>query len=533
MSNYVSGLSSGGNFNLLISGGADYASSGVMIKNDVSAAGSGNKGLAIVHTSSDNSEINFRTQKDSGKTLSVRLQSDADPSQYANLLVVSDDNLSSSSAYGAQVGGRIKASQFHSDAADTRAPITSGVYLGHDTQNKAYLKVNKGLGYGGFSFHTHNSDGSLSKTHMELSSYGYMTLPEYKSSGDQLDTEATAIAAFDSTGKLVRNYNQNARFRSIETRVSNAEDKSQVVIPIRVNEVVRRMNSLEYFSVPMSELISNSNSGLYTVSAQEVQLGLTVSLSTAQSTQWQTSFIESISETFSIPTSSISVVSVSSSPSLTVVASKPIKQTTSSTASLYIIVKILPSSSVDPSSVASRIKDYAMDPNSPFSVKLNSKLGSNPLNTDYVPRTRDVPVSEPTPVPTTPAPTNPPQVTVKNYNDTDSIRNVNNQLFFIWTAPVNCTINSVKVYASGATNNGGYILAKVFIGSNWTQVFSSAYTINSVQDKTLPVADFSQKTVTAGQPFVVQWTTLETYRTFQTRQNATNDLAVTLVYTPL
>jgi hypothetical protein len=368
---------------------------------------------------------------------------------------------------------------------------------------------------------------------MELSSYGYMTLPEYKSSGDQLDTEATAIAAFDSTGKLVRNYNQNARFRSIETRVSNAEDKSQVVIPVRVNEVVRRMNSLEYFSVPMSELISNSTSGLYTVSAQEVQLGLTVSLSTAQSTQWQTSFIESISETFSIPTSSISVVSVSSSPSLTVVASKPIKQTTSSTASLYIIVKILPSSSVDPSSVASRIKDYAMDPNSPFSVKLNSKLGSNPLNTDYVPRTRDVPVSEPTPVPTTPAPTNPPQVTVKNYNDTDSIRNVNNQLFFIWTAPVNCTINSVKVYGSGATNNGGYIVAKVFIGSNWTQVFSSAYTINSVQDNTLPVADFSQKTVTAGQPFIVQWSTMETYRTFQTRQNATNDLPVTLVYTPL
>jgi hypothetical protein len=341
----------------------------------------------------------------------------------------------------------------------------------------------------------------------------------------------------------VRNYNLNSRFRSIETRVSNAEEKSKVVIPVRVNEVIRRMNSLEYFSVPMSDLISNSAISLYTIPSQEIQIGLTVTLSTAQTELWQTSFKEAISETFGLPTSSISIVSVSSTPSLTVVAPKPIRQTTSSTASLYIIVKILPSSSVDPYSVASRIKDYTVDPNSPFSVQLNSKLGSNPLNSDYVPRIREVPVSEPTPVPTTPVPTtpvpttpvptNPPQVTVKNYNDTDSIVNVNNQLFFIWTAPVNCTINSVSVYASGAINNGGYIAAKAFIGSNWVEVFSASYIINSVQDNSLPVTQFSQKTVSAGQPFIVQWTTLETFRTFQTRKNATNDLPVILVYTPL
>ena len=261
-SSYVSGIPSGSNYNLLVSGGSAYtSSSGVMIKSDTTASGSGNKGLAITHSSSDNANIDFRTSKGGSKSITMRIQDDSAPSNYINALSLTDDDKSSVNVFGATIGGRLKASQFHSDSPDTRDPILKGLYLGHDNSNRGYVKINKGTdGIGGMVFETYNQNASLSKRHLELLASGYLKMPEYSSSGNIIDTEDSAIASFDSTGKLVRNYEQNARFRSVEDRLWSMERTSVKTTPARVNEIVRRMNSLHYFNTSMTELDVSDNS---------------------------------------------------------------------------------------------------------------------------------------------------------------------------------------------------------------------------------------------------------------------------------
>jgi len=246
--NYVSGVASGDNFNLLVSGKTDYANSSVSIKNDTAVG----KGLTISHNSSDNALIDFRTDK--GKKLTMRLQSHTDPTSVSDLLTLTDDDQKDTSVYGATVGGRVKASQFHTNVSDARAPTSTGVYIGHDSQNIGFMKINKGSNLGGFVFQTYDSTGTLYKTHLELSGSGYVTMPYYNASGDPLDTEEYAIAGFDAQGRLVRDYRQNTRFRSLESRVGSAEGKSTVETPARINEVIKRMNSLDMFSSDMKLL---------------------------------------------------------------------------------------------------------------------------------------------------------------------------------------------------------------------------------------------------------------------------------------
>jgi hypothetical protein len=697
-STYLSGIGSNGSFNLLVSGGADYASSGVLLKNDITASGSGNRGLGIRHSSSDETSIDLRTQANSGKTFTFRLQDDSTPQNYSNLLTVSDDNLSSTSRYGVQVGGRLKASQFSTSTADTRDPVSPGLYLGHDLGNKAYLKINRGTGLGGFKFQTYDSVGNLYKSHLELSEYGYVKMPQYADTNDTLDIEPTAIAAFDATGKLVRKYQYNARLRSIEERLAASEEDAYTNTPNFINTVIRRLNSLEFFSAPITELSLQHPSQLYTVTASEIQISVSTSLATAQTSTWQDSLLSSIATSTSTPQSSLSVVSVSSSPLLTLA-----KGATSGAGGVYVVLRVSPSDTVAPKMVTDQIKDMAKDGNSRLISLLTTSLGSNPIDTSYTPKQRDVisGVPSPTPPPVvtaryirfqygnsnngnartlnlagikvyssasgsdiitssmatssldlvpgysgsnlldnndstyyhsngaseypwvqidlgsntaiykveiknrvdcckgriagvqmtltdssnnlvytssmaklkndsvtyiegasstltwdfysywpalgtagygsngtaagqpTPAPTPSGQTIIKNYNDTDPLQNIYNQLFFIWTPPVNCRITSVNVYASGGLNNGGFILLKVFKGSGWSEIYATAYGITKAQDNELPVSSWSSQTFNAGEPLIIQWTTLESYRYFSTRKNATNDLPVTLVYTPL
>lgn len=691
-STYLSSIGSNGNFSLLVSGGNDYSNSGVMIKNDTTIG----KGLGIRHSSDDNTTIDFRTQAGGSKSFTFRLQDDSSPSTSHNMLSLSDDNLSSSSNYAVQVGGRIKASQFHTNTADTRPVTSPGLYIGHDSSNKAYLKINRGTGIGGFAFRTYDSSGNLHKSHMELSEYGYVKLPQYSETNDTLDNEASAIASFDENGQLVRSYKQNARLRSVEDRTQSSEEVVYYKTPTLINSIIRRINSLEFFSTPISEISLGTPSSPYTVSASEVQISISTSLSTAQTSEWQTSFLTSISEASGVSSSSLSITSVSSSPLLT--------GATAGSGITFVVLRVTPSSNVEPKSVSEMIKDMAKDPNSLLASKLSTSFGSNPIDTSYTPRTRDVVINDsstPTPAPMitaryirfqygngnngygralnlseikvyssstssnivtssttttandtlqgypssnlvdnnastfyhsngsseypwvqvdlgidtpiykvelrnrvdccqariaglqltlantsgtvmytsnkisllngsvtyiesantalanefytffpalsisafgtngsaagspTPAPTPMGQTIVRNYNDSDSNVNVYGQRFFIWTAPINCRIKSASVYASGGLNNGGFIVAKVFKTSNWTQIFSIAYSITRLQDNELPVSSWSSTTLSAGEPLIFQWTTLETWRYFQTKANATSELPVILTYEPL
>jgi hypothetical protein len=248
---YAEGLTSAetgasGTYNFLVSGKTDYqGSSGLMIKGDTNSA----KGTRIAHDSNENAFFDLRTTKGGVQNISMRLIDDV-TGNASNMLVLTDDDKSGASVFGASVTGRVKASQYHVGEADTRAPAASGVYLGHDASNLAYLKVNKGAaGTGGFKFATHNADGSEAQVNLELLADGYVKAIKYGVTNDSLDTETnSAIAAFDSNGQLVRSFQQNARFRSIEARLDSVEEDTLSGTPLKVNEIIRRLNSLKFFS---------------------------------------------------------------------------------------------------------------------------------------------------------------------------------------------------------------------------------------------------------------------------------------------
>ena len=131
--------------------------------------------------------------------------------------------------------------------------MNSGLYISADNNYTAQIKINKGDGVGGFDFTTHTADGSVDKVNMLLNDNGTVTIPQYNRTADAYDDENYAIAGFDSTGKLVRAYQQNRRFQSVESRTTAAEgDKTDTAI--RINEIIRRINSLSIFSAEMAEL---------------------------------------------------------------------------------------------------------------------------------------------------------------------------------------------------------------------------------------------------------------------------------------
>jgi hypothetical protein len=171
------------------------------------------------------------------------------------MLVLNKDTITSTSVYGATVGGRVKASQYYAGTADTRAPNLPGVYMGFDSSTVGYFKVNKGTGTGGFTFNTYNANGSLDKNNMNLFAAGNVQVPYYSTTSDTQDSETTAFATFDSNGNIIRDYKQNQRIRSIENRVATLESQTVASVPEKVNEVIGRINSLNFFSSPISNLV--------------------------------------------------------------------------------------------------------------------------------------------------------------------------------------------------------------------------------------------------------------------------------------
>lgn len=246
---YVSGIenSTTGSYNFLVSGRDDYSTSGVMIKGDTSSS----PGLSIRMDSTDSTYVDHRAS--SSNSLSFRLE-DHDTNSITPLLVLKKDDKSGASINALSLTGRVKASQFYIAEPDTRSPINSGVYLSVDNVYTGHIRVNKGDGTGGFVFTTNNTDGSINKVNMLLNSNGTVTIPQNQRTADPYDDENYAIAAFDDTGRLVRSYQQNRRFQSLESRTTATEgDKTDT--SIRINEIIRRLNSLSIFSTEMSELV--------------------------------------------------------------------------------------------------------------------------------------------------------------------------------------------------------------------------------------------------------------------------------------
>jgi len=252
--NYVSGVQKGtigqpnAEYSLLVSGNNDYTGgSGIMIKNNITINdGNSHKGTRIYQNADNNTFIDFRSDND--KSLSVRMQDDASPGNFSNMLTLNKDTVTDTSVYGATIGGRVNASQYYVSQADNRAPNLPGVYIGMDSSTIGFLKINKGSGTGGFTFNNYNSDGTIYKNNMNLNASGTVQFPYYRTTTDTQDSESFAIATFDSNGNLTRDYNQNKRIRSIETRMSNVEGNTSTSMTSKMNEVIGRINGLRIWS---------------------------------------------------------------------------------------------------------------------------------------------------------------------------------------------------------------------------------------------------------------------------------------------
>ena len=262
--NYTSGVPTGAQgdpqstYNLLISGGTDYPhQSGLLLRDDITVVdGKSHTGARLFQDDQNNAYFDFRTIAGGQKNMAFRLQDDSNPTASpTNMLLLTDDNKTSVSTYGAILQGRMKASQYYVGQADTRAPMSTGMYMGFDNNTKGYFNVNKGSGTGGFQFQTFNSNGQLDKINLNLDSTGLVQAPYYSASGNTLDSETVAIAGFDASGNLVRNFQQNTRFRSLEQRMAVLELETVQGLPQKLNEVIDRFNNLHFYSNNIQDLV--------------------------------------------------------------------------------------------------------------------------------------------------------------------------------------------------------------------------------------------------------------------------------------
>ena len=409
-----------GNYNLFVTGTNDYTgSTGFMIKNDTTLSGPNKKGTRIFQDNTDNAYLDFRTTAtDGAKSFAFRLQDDASPSTFNNMLTLNKDTVSDTSVYGASVSGRVKASQFYVNQPDTRVPNTAGVYLGQNNATTGYFNINKGTGSGGFNFQTFNADGVTNKTNLSLNGSGSVQIPYYSTvTTDSQDSETTAMVVFDSTGNLVRSYQQNQRFRGVETRLNNLEGTVVASVPIKVNEIIGRLNTLKIWNTQISGLNISSPpapfnpSPVTTAAAVQVQLALSVSLTTAQDPAWQTSFINAVATNLGISPSRIVISSVSLTATVYSSTYKHLTLQKAYTAaaanSVYVNVVVNPdpagTSSVTPTLAASIIIAKAQNPSSDLAAAVAATGAA--VDTGYVPAQK--PSATATPAPTTPAPTTP------------------------------------------------------------------------------------------------------------------------------
>jgi hypothetical protein len=242
--NYVQGSTDSANsaYNLLVSGApSGYTSSGLMIGGDTATV----YGVKIQKDASNNAILDMRA--DMSNKMSLRYKDNASGA-VSSMLDLANDAALTGAGYGAVVNGRVNASAYYVGAVDTRAPVNSGVYMAMDGSNVGQFSINKGSGTGGFSFNTHNADGSILQSNLKLLASGVIQAAHYTASGNAADTESVAIAGLDANGNLVRNYQANARFRSLEARMTVVEGELTGDVPSKVNEIVNRLNGLNFFS---------------------------------------------------------------------------------------------------------------------------------------------------------------------------------------------------------------------------------------------------------------------------------------------
>ena len=248
--NYVQGLATGtsgvstAQYNLLISGGDDYKqSSGLYLGNDLHS----NKGAQLMFASNGNTYMDFNA----AATNAMNFRYTANGVTYNNMLQLMTEDASNDTRYVADINGRMKASQYVVDASYNEArTITASkgaLYMGQNTGG-SYFVMNPNGGTSDFNFKVTHANGTDNKTLMTMRGSGQIQAVFYNKTASSDDSETVAIAGFDASGNLVRQYPINARIRTVETAVSTIATSVGQGLQTKVNEVITRLNSLRFYS---------------------------------------------------------------------------------------------------------------------------------------------------------------------------------------------------------------------------------------------------------------------------------------------
>jgi len=251
--NYAQGVFSGNagvatsSYNLLVSGGSDYAqSSGIYLGGNTS---NGNAGLHVFQNASKDAYIDLLAN--SSNQLGFRYTSNG--STFNNMLTLMSDNLSTTSLNAATVNGRVAASQFfvNSTLGDVRAPVSQGLYVATSASGQANFGINPGAnGTAGFQFTSYNATGGAAVSNLVLNPNGSVMMSYYNVTSVPADILEgnQAIATFDASGNLVRNYGINQRIRTVESTLATINADLTAGLTTSVNQIITRLNNLNFYS---------------------------------------------------------------------------------------------------------------------------------------------------------------------------------------------------------------------------------------------------------------------------------------------
>jgi hypothetical protein len=249
--NYVQGVASGtkesdnGQYNLLIQGGSDYKqSSGLFLANDLRS----NRGAQLMFANNGNTFMDFNA----AATNAMNFRYTANGVTYNNMLQLMTEDAGNATRYVANINGRVKASQYVVDSSynESRTILADkgALYMGQNNTG-SYFIMNPNGKTGDFNFKVTNADGTDKTTVMSMRSNGQIQSMFYNKTTNADDSELTAVAGFDANGNLVRHFPINARIRTVETAVSTIAASVGSGLTNKVNEVINRLNSLNFYSI--------------------------------------------------------------------------------------------------------------------------------------------------------------------------------------------------------------------------------------------------------------------------------------------
>jgi hypothetical protein len=386
MYNFTNGVFTSDNgYGVLLTGSpSGYQSTSVYLGADTHCA----SGIRFMYNNSSN---NFTSDLRGSDTSNLSFRHTTNGSSFSNMLTLANDtSISNTLRYGATVGGRMNASSYVVSGTDIRAPTRVGLYMSLDGSTVGSFSVNKGTGSGGFSFSTYNSDGSLYKNNLNLDSTGLIQAPSYNVTTSLADTESVAIMGLDSNGNLVRNFMGNQRFRVAEARLTAIENDLTINIPVKLNEIVSRIDNFNFFSsnveyiTPFVPSIATSNTAAVTVSVTvpvatvSMQIFSSLPLEQAQDPNgaFQQGLIATIAANLGIPTSNVRITSVTSTISQSMIGRFGAAGQTVLIPIFEIISKLNSSGAiaVDASTLADNLITAITTPGSSFTASLVTTL---------------------------------------------------------------------------------------------------------------------------------------------------------------